>query len=59
MRLKPKLICQIIAVIISFIVIVSLIIYVAVTVNKRPRTPDGTIPTRGEREVYTIKGDQF
>ena len=58
MRIKAKLIIQIVCIIISFILVIALIAYVAKHINTRPRTPDGTIPTKGEIKVYTIKGNK-
>jgi len=56
MRVKKKAICQIIAVIISFCLVMTLIIYVATKSNSRPRTPDGTIPPKLVEIQYTRKG---
>ena len=55
MNKKARLICCIVAVIISLCLLITVIYYIASTTNSRPRTPDGTKPTKAPPKKSTVE----
>ena len=55
MNKKARLICCIVAVIVSLCLLITVIAYIVSSTTNRPRTPDGTKPTKAPPKKSTVE----